>query len=683
MYKFVEYFSPEIEGQNGGPVPDEVTVDNWQSALNATFIMNAVGYFSFRHFAIKYFDPADVNPTKASLVGIFGLDNEIRTIATVSALGDQPLAALGLPVITDLPVLTTEETPVKPFRVIQHLPSFVDRTEPSVDVYVDSWAEIEVLPFVADWKTDGFNRFSLWRHDDISHLMAEMKNGKFFVVARIEAAAHDFDLLDLPTWVEPKTVFEFREGGQGIPETMLQKFQFSTREELFDHPFIKDWTSKPDFVELAFENRRDEDNSAYLRLISVVQVGHWWLGSVRVVDAAGKTNPFESLRLRDFKTADERKPEVVLDLNDIPGVTTVDPSKFQTKTTSNAPVTEARRLYQEYLDQGMCYTEAFRKVVATHSDPGSDFEELRELAESLAGWPDLNSDEVEFTPTQYINMARNTPLEGRYKVGGVFEAEQFLQEDPGRFVALCKHYRYDVLVDGVAAVVSKHGEGAQLIQHGAWAYIRPQLDDAAGILRVTTPDEFNNEFVRLEEVIWELNDRPVKRVINLTLDPEDKDPHGTVAFLLKEAGFTPPEPDELEEGSEHEKEQALLHFQSVFTSPETSWDDLIEAAQAARDLGAYTPGQFIEADGTDLFDEPGTTADSLVANAVRPKGPSVASQLKEFVDGPGQELGFQPGAVSAEPETEVASYGRGQTPHFQHLEASQTDAPSSEDQSKE
>lgn len=75
----------------------------------------------------------------------------------------------------------------------QHIPAFVDGVTPVVAV-VFNQDELLALPCVANWRTEEFSRYSL---ADGMFLMAEMKDGKFWVIGFIKRGA---DQLTLPVW---------------------------------------------------------------------------------------------------------------------------------------------------------------------------------------------------------------------------------------------------------------------------------------------------------------------------------------------------------------------------------------------------------------------------------------------------------------------------------------------------
>lgn len=81
-------------------------------------------------------------------------------------------------------------------HIWQHIPNFADGVEPA-DGAFGSLDELLAIPFVVRWaETPGFVRFSL---TDQHHLMAEMSDGKYWVVGRLT----DPPALDLPVWVAP------------------------------------------------------------------------------------------------------------------------------------------------------------------------------------------------------------------------------------------------------------------------------------------------------------------------------------------------------------------------------------------------------------------------------------------------------------------------------------------------
>lgn len=71
-------------------------------------------------------------------------------------------------------------------EAVQHLPNFVSGFEPERGIISDG-GTVEDVPFIARWKKQPeFGRFSIIpadRYETRDTLMAEMKNGKWWVVA--------------------------------------------------------------------------------------------------------------------------------------------------------------------------------------------------------------------------------------------------------------------------------------------------------------------------------------------------------------------------------------------------------------------------------------------------------------------------------------------------------------------
>lgn len=84
-------------------------------------------------------------------------------------------------------------------HIRQHIPAFVSGIEPR-EAYFNTLEELMQVPFVACWSDTSVARFSKSER----HLMAEMKDGKFWVVGYLKDAA----AVDLPVWVAPRSQFE-------------------------------------------------------------------------------------------------------------------------------------------------------------------------------------------------------------------------------------------------------------------------------------------------------------------------------------------------------------------------------------------------------------------------------------------------------------------------------------------
>lgn len=83
----------------------------------------------------------------------------------------------------------------------QHIPGFVSGFEPAEAEASDLKALLEV-PAVKQWNDGNLRRFSHIHRDEdnADTLMAEMKDGKWWVVGFVSPAGA---LADLPLWVKP------------------------------------------------------------------------------------------------------------------------------------------------------------------------------------------------------------------------------------------------------------------------------------------------------------------------------------------------------------------------------------------------------------------------------------------------------------------------------------------------
>ncbi len=84
-------------------------------------------------------------------------------------------------------------------NVRQHIPAFVSGVDPAVAV-VACQRELLDLEWIQRWVDDpNFKRWSLSHDGERNLLMAEMKDGRFWVIAFVD----DVTGLDLPTWKHP------------------------------------------------------------------------------------------------------------------------------------------------------------------------------------------------------------------------------------------------------------------------------------------------------------------------------------------------------------------------------------------------------------------------------------------------------------------------------------------------
>jgi hypothetical protein len=80
-------------------------------------------------------------------------------------------------------------------KITQHIPGFVDTRKPPQEGEFTTLAELEAIPFVARWKDEDLQRFSV---SDGRYLMAEMNDGNFWVVGYLSGGTPD-----LPVWKAP------------------------------------------------------------------------------------------------------------------------------------------------------------------------------------------------------------------------------------------------------------------------------------------------------------------------------------------------------------------------------------------------------------------------------------------------------------------------------------------------
>lgn len=81
-------------------------------------------------------------------------------------------------------------------KATRHIPGFVE-ADASERYSVEFQTEEELLsvPWIASWADENLFRFSVARSKESTSLMAELKDGHFYVVAHL-----DGDIPSLPTW---------------------------------------------------------------------------------------------------------------------------------------------------------------------------------------------------------------------------------------------------------------------------------------------------------------------------------------------------------------------------------------------------------------------------------------------------------------------------------------------------
>ena len=533
MFLFREYIHPTLADLSGKDVPAEALVDNWRVANIIPFINNFRQHPFFVEFGVASTEWVDENTPHHYLVAKTSISSFV--VASILATGESIISDLGLPTM-DMPPLTEseqfEERDEAEFRVFEHRPGWADSDEPLAEAKVSNRAELFCVPFIAGRIDEKLERFSLsHREGEMSaSLMAEYKDGSYWVIARIEAKRETyFKNLKMPKWEAPKPLFDFIEIDPAVPPAHRKKFQFRTRDQLLTDSFIKHWGEKPDFLRYSLEVVEGMPDA--WDLIAESSRLNMIIGRISVSNDVGQLSPIASLNMPFFRK-NKIDAERVAELSDIPGVSVTDRSSIQSEVPREGLLSEAEEIYQNYLSDRHPH-QAFVDMVLEHSDPGSDFAELREVA-----------------------------------------------------MRACKE-----------------GNGVAVTAGG-------------------------------------------KKRISIDIDPDDKDPLGTVIYKLSEAGFVYAATDNVvgrefvdtSEGivevngevSEEKREELLMNFQNVFMSPETSWDDLINAATAAKEAGCFTPGQFIEADGSDILDEALKQEDALLKKSIlTPHQQSEVDRIKE------------------------------------------------------
>ena len=645
MFKFVEILNRQLD-ETG--VRDEAITDSWYSAkmlpIFRTWSRNP-------HFVEFRLVARTDDPRRGVIVANMGKDRQdvFHDVAEVSVQSpDKTLGDLGLVRLLrpGAPTASADVSETKKYRVRQHRPGFIDSEEPLVDVEVSSLEELLALPFVAKWNTDRFDRFSLsvGSNDDHGHLMADMVDGESWVVARIDPTSNGFNSvcnLDLPAWVKDRVIqaasaptpYRFEEGANyGTPEKFRTKFEFTTLEELNAHPFIQGWTSKPDFVRLAIIPNADGITD-YVQLVSVVNgfeegeenYGHWVLGVISIAGSAENVNRCWELPYFTVKPVDDGSVDV---LNNIPGV----------KVTERPVLEEVQMQYekddeQELIDrldsmvhdEGKTVLAAFYEIVLGTDGSGSRVGEVigtlachitsRYSADDLIGgsvyvdermgamrWKDVQA-EGNYRPVNYVSRSWISE-EDRSSFGNTYFAEQFFRANPERFTHYCHYQGWEVEYVGPVAVVDTHAHVLTILD-GCWL---SQINAPHAVVSTYDNKTFVETYRTLESAIAQYNGEEPRKIVTIELDPADRDPEGTVRFIMQEAGFVFPEPaaDEDVENvdvDEDVKKDLLLQLQGVLISPEASWDDLLNAVSSCKSAGCYTPGQFIEADGSDILDE--------------------------------------------------------------------------------
>ena len=578
-------------------IADEAAVDSLYSAKLLPFIRCWSNVTKFKQFHIKA--ESDIRGTivaelKGDDTGVY------HDVASIVCTGGVTLAGFDMPII---------EKPRPTFHLTEHRPGYIDNEYPVGKGSVHNWNELSTLLFVRRWfDNPEFVEFSLSWSDgsDTAHLMASLCNGKYWVVATVVVENGQFSDLGLPMWVKPIPAFKFTEATSGVVESMLQTFEFTTREELFAHPLVSTWSSKPDFIKFNIETSRDvEKREVFWLTTEATSVGHLVIGTIEITSTGGFPYPIRVLDidyLEDDRSIAEPQPQVSpSSLNDIPGVS-VTTRQHAEETSGKGSSQSVSELYESLRGQYNPLS-AFVLTVLNHEDPGHDFHELREVAAQAYVETDDVEVGTEYTPNRYLVKSDAETLDRYGSFGVVVQAEQFRADNHEAFKAFCAMNEAEVQIHGRTALITRASE-TMLVRQDAYIVGGGGLFELCG-----TKEKFDEEFTDLNAAIAEINGTPAPlKNINLQLDPTDQDPLGTVAFILKSMGIiTDPSTEEGEEVGEEatseEKQQLLYAFQNTFMSPETSWTDLIEAAEAARRVGCETPGQLIEAQESEVLSD--------------------------------------------------------------------------------
>lgn len=679
MFKLKEIVPVDIQDS---AIPGEVTVDTWFAAQLCYFMRPVACRRDFRNYAVEAH-----TPYRGTIVADLG-EGLFVDVAEVSVMSDgKTLTDLGLPLISREPVAAApveqdvtdqwvagavhdlndphvdvvDGSAAKKFKVVQHTPGWVDDGRGVLaEAVVDSWEEMKQV----DWIAPRISRpdvvkVSISPNVRGASLMVDMAGGDYWVIAHISLNSPTANIaeLDLPIWVRPTSPepaveepqptpqpvasYHFVEGASaGTPPSMLVKFDFTTREELVNHPFIRNWADKPDFLkfDLGEVNRDEFGEVESVQLLSIVRVdlddrittGRWVIGVIYAPDSDDVMQALKDLGLGNG---------TLHDLNDLPGVSVVVDKPAPTpepRTKSVGRSQEIEDLFDASVSGGMTVLAAFHDVLLNHVhlDYPEDREAVSDLLvhigtnyfdpEFLEGGVDENIGTLRWdVPNTTSNNAADDYVlvsfverawaeeEKPITFGNTAYAERFLSANPERFGAFCRQFGWDVKVIGHVAVVNTYGlAGVVTVVDGVWALVGNVV---APVIQLFADEEFVKSFQTLESAIDLHGGSEARKIVTVELDPLDKDPVGTIAFLLKEAGIEVPErPEEpIEEDEEPEnldvdndtKRDLLLQFQNTLISPEAGWDDLLEALHNCKRNGCDTPGQLIEADGSDILDE--------------------------------------------------------------------------------
>lgn len=485
------------------------------------------------------------------------------------------------------------------FKFVQHIPGYaLNEGDVPDEAIVDSWANAQEVKFIADWREqEGFSHFAL-APDQGSPLKASLMAvvaDHWYVAAFV--SVHQYERqgdepmpsmklaeLNLPVWTPPaeaaepapaapKPVFQYVEYNDRIPANILMRFKFYSFEELASNEHIRARMNHAQFTKMEFG---DVINGG-VDLIMTIGGEELLAGHITCIEHDGIEDAIAYLV--------KQVPTRTNSLADIPGVSISenwkkypDLAQFETKSDPEQP--------REWVYRDAAERDSFDVYCAEQFEP--DYTTMLEQLVSSRGYS--------------------------------FE----------------DHGTYGILVDqfGIKTIVPPD----------AWI-----VRDGVSNLGVLTPEAFKERFIELHEVLVKKFMVRPKRTIKLELDGNDPDPLGTARLMLIELGLVDeqdPPVDPLEFGffesleqtsdwggsldGEKDGDAVITDFQTALMSPETNWDDLIAIGMIARHHGFPTPGQLIEADGSEILDEALRQEDESIMNADR--GPGLAAQLRERLD---------------------------------------------------
>lgn len=481
---------------------------------------------------------------------------------------------------------------------------------------------------------------------------------------------------------------------EGVP---VRHNHFLSKEELFNIDWVADHAKKPGFIRFSLSAHTPREHMLVADLASgaVVQVGLISIASgfeesASVADLAivrwtpsGTSDqlyvPGGAIEL----VGDDKTPEVRTTTAPVPSLPNpAEPTAVTTRIAEplagvnfvkkTYPTAAYRELLQvEYAKQlaadvepRLAFANAFGKLMEAITEEVGTVAGIEEdimtsvveiwtsVAERVGSelkdgqlqaktWSYTEGEVANYKPVEYVANEIHQIVARRNHRGSVFIAEQADVNNLRRFNLFLDRFGARANVFGDFIRITYEDGTVDLLSPDVWAISRLGKDS----MFTESSEQFAREYLALADV-------PTGGSTEAAEDEDDKSDEEQAYLNTLNLTLTADATD---------PKEALEHFASVYMSPEALWDDIIAASVAAKNAGAFTPGQMIEADGSEVLDAALEDEDSLIAKAAKQAQP-VVDQIKDALglkEGGGEDVDPNPIHELREKEAvELNNHGR-------------------------